>query len=465
MRLKTFLSLLLALAMASLPRAAAAADAVTSVAGEAVDNLASYLRIDTTNPPGRELAACRFLKALLDREGIPGTIYEIAPGRANLYAVLKGSDPKLGSFVLLSHSDVVPADARYWKHPPFSGAIASGAVWGRGALDMKGMGLVQLEAMVAAKRAGFQPKRDVVLLVVADEEMGGTGAQWMLEKHPELFKNVAGIINEEGPGYLENGRLKYWEVRPGQKALAWLKLIARGHPGHASMPFAEAAPNRLVRALNRVLAWETPIKILPEARQYFAQLAPTESPEHAAGLRDLDVGLRDEAFRRWFLSNRSYNAMVRNTVAITQLEGSNKTNVIPPQASAALDCRLLPGEDIKSFIETVRRVVDDPTIEIETLDSIAPVSASSLDTPLFGAITRVIRRYYPQAIVVTPYSKGANDSRYFQERGIVAYGFVPFAITFEEADAMHGNDERLSVASVREGVRMLFDLIQDFGGH
>lgn len=461
MRNTLFLTLLI-FALALSP--ARAQSPVESAAEDAVGALSEYLKIDNSNPPGNEMAACRFIEKKLAAAGIPCTIWEAAPGRGNLYAVLRGRNPKLGSLMLLSHSDVVPADARYWTHPPFSGAIADGQIYGRGAIDMKGMGIVQMEAFIALARARIPLERDVVLLVVADEEMAATaGVRWLMKNQPQLFENVAGVLNEEGPGLLEGGRVKYWEVRPGQKGIAWLQLIAKGQPGHGSLPYRDAAPNRLIRALERVLSTETPVKVLPEAQQFFRQVAALEpDPKRAEQLRDVQASLTDPAFSKWFFSNRMWNAMVRNTISLTQLEGSNKTNVIPPQATAAIDCRILPGDDTAAFIERIRALVAPEGVEVVGLDVENAVKASSIDTDLFRCIHDVIQAYFPGTLVVTPYSRAANDSRYFQEKGIVCYGLTPFALTQAEIDTQHGNDERVSVENVKRGVHMIYDIVKRF---
>jgi acetylornithine deacetylase/succinyl-diaminopimelate desuccinylase-like protein len=459
-----FVSILLMLALMPLALAAPRSP-VDEAADAAPEVLSQYLRINTANPPGNEQAACEFLEGRLAAAGIPSTVWTSAPGRANLYAVLEGSDPKLGSLILLSHSDVVPADARYWKQPPFSGAITKGEIWGRGAVDMKGMGIMELQAFIALHQAKIPLARDVVLLVVADEEMGAdAGIKWVMANHPEIFRNVAGVINEEGPGLVEGRRLKYWEVRPGQKGLVWLWLQAKGRAGHASLPHSDAAPNRLVRALSRVLAWQTPIRVLPEAQQFFTQLAALEPDRsRAEGMRHLASALEQAPFREWFLSHPVWNAMVRNTISLTRLEGSNKTNVIPPVARAALDCRLLPGEDSAAFVARIRKLVAQDGVEVIADDVEKSVPASSVDTSLFHVIHDVIEKYFPKTLVVTPYSRAANDSRYFQERGIVSYGFVPLVLTEAELNTQHGNNERVSVENVERGVHMLYDVAVGFG--
>jgi len=204
--------------------------------------------------------------------------------------------------------------------------------------------------------------------------------------------------------------------------------------------------------------------VLPEAKRFFAQLARNETGKRAEQLKDVENGLKDPEFKAWLTSVRHYNAMIRNTISITQLEGSNKTNVIPPVATAMIDCRLLPSEHVDHFIHELKKVINDPEIEIVNTDVYEPVPASTVDTDLFRSICGVIEKYYPGALVVTPYSRAANDSRYFQMRNIIAYGFFPFAVPEEELATMHGNDERISTANVKKGVEMLYDLIVDFAG-
>jgi acetylornithine deacetylase/succinyl-diaminopimelate desuccinylase-like protein len=434
-----------------------------NVQDHALEDFQKYIQINTTNPPGNEIKAALFLKSLLDQAGIPNKIYESAPGRANLYAVLKGSDPSKGAFLMTNHMDVVPADPRYWKYPPFSAKIADGFVWGRGTMDMKGLGLAELEAMIAVKKTGIKLKRTVIFLAVCDEETGGKlGTEWMLEHHPELFQHIAGVINEEGPGILEHGKLRYWEVRPGQKSLVWLELIAHGKPGHASFPFPDTAPKRLIRALYRIIHYQTPIHVLPAAQLFFKQISKVEKGKYAKDLAHLSQAFQDHDFLTWFENHPIYNAFVRDTINVTELSGSNKTNVVPADAKAVLDCRLLPGSSIPAFIASLKKVVNDPSITFKILLKSNAPAPSPLNTKLFKAISIVVHKDYPGVPIVTPFSTAANDSAFFQKRGIVAYGFYPFVVPPELLETEHGNNERIPVSDINDGIKMLYQLILTF---
>lgn len=431
------------------------------VCDEAVINLSQYLQIDTTNPPGHEINAARFLKRLLSREGIQADIFQAAPSRANLVAILEGTNRSAKSLVLTHHMDVVEADERSWKYPPFSGKIIDGEVWGRGAIDMKSLGIAQLGAVTALKRSGIKPNRDIVFLAVADEERDGLyGTSWILNKHPGLSRNVAGVINEAGIGYFDqNGRVREWQITPSQKLVLDVKLTAKGNPGHASMPFPESAANRLIKALEKIRRYKTPIKLLPEVELYFKQISRFESGKRSEGLQSLGTALADPEFYRWFTSNLQWNALVRNTIAITQFQASTKVNVISGEASAMLNCRFLPGENPAAFLDELRKVIRDKSILIEPQNLEEPVPSSPINTRLFKTVSKVIREHHPDALIAAPPLFATTDSRFWQRRGIVAYGFFPFAFRPEELAGIHGHNERISVQNVKQGVQLLSEIL------
>src|SRR5215510_13133173 len=233
-----------------------------SYKGMAVDLMQQYLRVNTSNPPGNEIAAASFLKAIFDREGIQSEIFEYLPGRENIIARIKG-DGRKRPIVLLSHMDVVTADASKWRADPFSGEIIEGSIYGRGALDMKSEGLLQLMTMIIIAREKPHLTRDVIFLATADEEVGDTGSIWMIANKSDLFKDAEYLVTEGGDNLRENTAVKYIGVDVAEKAPFWLQLTASGEPGHGSRPIADSATNRLVRAMNRILDWETPVKLLP----------------------------------------------------------------------------------------------------------------------------------------------------------------------------------------------------------
>jgi acetylornithine deacetylase/succinyl-diaminopimelate desuccinylase-like protein len=425
---------------------------------EAVSLLSRYIQIDTTNPPGNEIKAAQFFKEIFDREGIEARIIESAPGRGNIYARVRGSGAKK-AVMLLNHMDVVPADAKLWKEAPFSGTVKDEHIWGRGALDMKGPAIAELMTLVALKRNNVALRGDVIFLGTADEEAGGAlGAEFLLEKHPELFANVSVVLNEGGGVRLDNnGKVQSYSVSVAEKTPLWLRLIATGAPGHGSTPIRDAAVDRLVLALGRLVAYQTPIKVVPEVQKFFADTAAGEPENRRRQYQDLRTALKDPTFAIDFTSNPRNNASVRNTISVTRLQGSDKVNVIPAHASADIDVRLLPGEDPQSFIGEVRRVIGDESIRIEVLLSF-PAATSPADPEAMKAIQELAKTHDNNVPVVAPLVRGFTDCHFFRARGISCLGFMPLRNIASEG-LVHGVDERISLDSLRSGVRSLYELV------
>lgn len=453
------------LALAGVAKAAEApreksATGMEALEQEAVLLLSEYLRVDTTNPPGNETKAAQFFKAIFDREGIEARILESAPGRGNIYARLKGDGSKK-AVILMNHMDVVPADRRQWSVDPFAGMVKDGFIWGRGALDMKGMGIVELMTMLALKRQGVLLKGDVIFLGVADEETGGAmGAGFMVREHFDLLKDAGTVLNEFGfIAVGDNGKVRYYGVETSQKTPLWLKLTAMGDPGHGSMPRSDSAVNRLIEALHRIISYQTPLKVEPVVQRFYADTADLDpSPERRQRLKDLKASLRDPAFAAEFTKTLWPNAQVRNTISITMLEGLTKVNVIPSQASAQLDVRLLPSEDPQRFLDELRKLIGDESIRIELMFS-RPPSASPTDSEFFEILKETANSRDPGIPVTTPLGVGFTDCHYFREKGIPCYGFMPFKLTSQEA-RLHGNDERLSVENLKFGTRVMYEIVQ-----
>lgn len=442
---------------------ASAAGEPAALEREAVALLSRYLQIDTVNPPGNEIRGARFFAEIFEAEGIPVRVIESAPGRGNVVARLAGDGSK-PAVVLMHHIDVVPADARFWSVEPLSGAVKDGYVWGRGALDTKGLGITHAMALLSLARRGASLAGDVVFLGVADEEAGGRmGAGHLVDEHFELFDGAGVVLNEGAAIWTDAGKTLFYGVEAAQKVPLWLRLTARGTPGHGSMPRPDAAPSRLVRALSRVLAWETPLHVVSEVQRFHAATAQLAPPVWRDAYRDLRSALADPAFAAEFTADPRRNAMVRNTISLTALAGSSKTNVIPPQASAELDVRLLPDQEPEAFLAGLRRVIADPDVEIETLLSFPP-SSSPTDHELFAVLRELARRHDPGAPVTTPLTVGFTDCHYFRERGIPCYGFAPFRAGADDFSRFHGNDERLSLENLAFGSRFMLELVERLAG-
>lgn len=437
-------------------------DAQWRVVGrEAAGLLSQYIAINTTNPPGNELQAATWLKAVLAREGIESQIFEPRPGKANLYARLRG-DGTARPLVLLNHMDVVLASPEYWKVDPFRGVQQDGYIWGRGALDMKGEAITQLMALLTLKRAAVPLRRDVIFLATADEEIGGgVGAGWMVENHPELVQDAEFLLNEGGIIRADpTGRIEYYGVGTTEKSPFWLDVTARGTAGHGSRPTPDNPVHRLVRALSRIAAYQTPLVPTPAVERYLRDLSTIEpDATRRAWLADVRAALRDSAAVRFLTGDLTYNALLRNTISITGLAGSDKTNVIPPVARAALDVRLLPGQDPQAFLADLVRVVDDSGIVITPQGPSWAATESPTETDLFRAIVDAARKRTPNALVTTPPLTGFTDSHYFRRLGIVSYGLSPFPLTPAESRGVHGNDERVSVENLTFGVHFVYDVV------
>jgi acetylornithine deacetylase/succinyl-diaminopimelate desuccinylase-like protein len=433
----------------------------------AVKWMQEYLRIDTTNPPGNEVRTAAWLHKILDQEGIENRTFEFAPGRADLWARLPHttSSPKR-PIILLSHMDVVTSDPKHWIVPPFSAEIVNGYIYGRGAQDMKNEGFAHLMAMILLKREKIALDRDIILLAVADEEVNGTGTDWFIAHQRELLGNAEFLINEGGENLLDaNGHLKLVGVDVGEKSPLWLHIVAHGRPGHGALPNADSAPDRLVHALSRLQAYQTPLKVLPIVDEFFKQMATYEPPERAAKFRNLTESLKDPSFRESVEKDESLNYMLRDTMQLTMLGGSEQTNVVPAEAWANIDVRLLPGTNPKEFLATIRNVVNDPNVTVEPQDAeFREANSSPTDTALYEAISRVSGQYFPGTPVVPELDSGYTENQRYRPLGIHAYGFCPYTVTQEVSDTEHGDNERISVEEVRRGFRVLYDVITTAAG-
>ena len=429
----------------------------------AVEWMREYLRINTSNPPGNELAAAQFFKKVLDENGIENQLFEFTPGRANIWARIKGNGTRR-PLILLSHMDVVTSNPKQWKVSPFSGEIIDGAIYGRGAEDMKNEGLAQLVTMVMLKREAASLNRDVILLATSDEEVDGIGTDWMIANKRDLLESAEYLITEGGDNLLKDGHVESVGVDVAEKSPFWLKLTAHGTPGHASIPLTDSAPNRLVRALYRVINYQTELKVLPVVEEHFKALAATQNSDMAEKFRDIRSALRDKTFAMHIAGDPQYAYLLRNTISLTQLEGSHQTNVIPGEAIAHLDVRLLPGEDSHAFLDMMKRVVDDPKITVEPENAeFRKANASDVDTVLFQIFRDVADVYWPGTPVVPTITSGYTENQRYRQIGINCYGFTPYTATKEESSTEHGNNERVRVDEVRHAPRVLFDVVATLG--
>jgi acetylornithine deacetylase/succinyl-diaminopimelate desuccinylase-like protein len=438
-----------------------------SIQKEAVRILSEYLRVDTTNPPGRELAGAKYLQGVLESEGLEATVLESAPGRGNVLSRMKGT----GDFpplILLHHIDVVPAEADKWRHPPYSGAVVDGEVWGRGAQDCKSLGIVELLSFLLLKREGIRPRRDIVYMATADEEAGGKwGVDWLFAHHPEWMK-AEYVVNEGGGVGLVMGGKNVYTCQTAEKGLCWLKLTFRGKPGHGSIPHDDNCVVKMARAIERISAYRSPLRRTGTTESFIRGIAAEQSFPKNIILRQLlnpafsrsvekripDAGLRGMV-----------GAILRNTFVPTMARAGQKTNVIPSECSCEVDCRILPGvtpEMVKGEMKNLLSDFRDYTLEVTQT---SPASESPTDNPLYQAFDRALKSADPKGTMIPTMLTGATDSRGFRSRGAVAYGFHPMAPIANLSEFMgriHGHDERIGVDSLLFGIRVLDRVLKDF---
>jgi len=436
---------------------------------EAVRILSGYIQADTTNPPGREMAGARFLQGVLEKEGLSTTILESQPDRGNLICSLKGKD-SLPPLILLSHIDVVPAEAEKWKYSPYSGAIVDGEVWGRGAQDCKSLGVIELMAFLLLKREGFQPKRDIVYMATADEETGGKwGVGWLFQNHPEMMK-AEYVINEGGGVGMVVGKRNVYTCQTAEKGICWLKLTFRGKPGHGSVPHDDNCLVKMAKAIEKISTYRSPLRRNLTTEQFIKGIAEEQAFPRSLLLKQL----LNPLFSRWVekrIPDPGFRGMVgailRNTFVPTVVQGGQKTNVIPSECSCQVDCRILPGVDPETVKGEVRDLLFEfKDYELEIMQT-SPGSESPADNPFYRALDKSLKQLDPKAKMVPTLLTGATDSRFFRNKGIVAYGFQPMTPIdnlSEYLSRVHGHDERISAESLLFGTRVLYQVLKDFCG-
>jgi acetylornithine deacetylase/succinyl-diaminopimelate desuccinylase-like protein len=431
------------------------------VTQEATDLLSRYIQINTTNPPGNELDAARMLKEKFLTDGIPATTWEPQKGRGIVAARLRGIGKHTKSIILLSHMDVVPANPKEWQFPPFSGLVKNGQIWGRGAIDDKGPGVIELMAMLAIKRAGILLNRDVLFIATGDEEEGGkNGAGWFVDHEASVFSDAGYLLNEGGGiSPLADNKRKVYVVSVTEKTPLWLRLTASGPAGHASDPPSETAVTRLVRALDKLSEYKTPIHVIGPVQDYYHTMAELDhGPKQQL---DLSTALKDPEYQNKFLADPSQNAAVRDTITPTVLSASQKTNVISETAYAEIDCRLLPGSDPKTVTSEIKKVIGDDTIKVDVLLNFPPISSPSR-SPLMTSIDTLAREH-DQASVVPSMIIEFTDSHYFRQKKIVSYGFIPIEVLPAEGKGIHGINERIGVKELADGIQRMVELLKNFG--
>lgn len=450
---KSILAGVLATGVLSVPLAA------ETIEDEAVTRLQEFLQVDTINPPGNESNAVDFYAAIFEAEGIEYESAESAPGRGNIWARLEGGDEP--ALILIQHTDVVPADPNFWTTDPLSGEIKDGYMYGRGAIDMKSLGIMHLAAFLELHRSGKKLNRDVIFVATADEEAGGLfGAGWLVENHPEIFEGAGLLWNESGSGTRDEKGALVFDIEVTQKVPVWLRLTAVDQPSHGSTPRTTSSVSRIVKALDRI--WDNPFppRIIPAVDKYFKGLAETMTGLDASIFSQMSEEIKNPEFLEILQAEKPWlHALTRDTCSLTRMGGSNKINVVPPSAWAEVDCRMLPDRPSAEFVADMKALLEGTGVEVEVIMAFTP-AVSGTDSKLYQAMVEVISERYPDAKIIPGVSTGFTDSHFTRDLGIDSYGFNPAIFDEAEGERVHGNDERIKIEAFQQGVTDLIDILE-----
>lgn len=432
--------------------------------------LQTVLRFDTTNPPGNELPLARCIEGELKAAGIETVLLEPAPNRAALVGRLRGNGAKR-PVMLLAHMDVVGVERDKWSCDPFGGEQRDGYVYGRGAIDDKGMlaanltAILELAALV--RETGKKLERDVLFVATSDEEAGGEwGMGWIVQYHPKLV-DAEYALNEGGRTRIVGSGKTYLAVQSAEKVSHFVTVTANGPAGHAAVPLAGNAIFRLANAVARISGHVEPLVLTAITRRFFADLAHVwPDPAEAAAMRALvaeDPVLRDQGADK-LSAIPVFNAVLRNGISATMLNGGVRHNVIPAAAGAGFNIRTLPGQTIDDVIARLRDVIRDPEINIEVTDRGEEAPSSDPDSEMFTAIADSVKALWPDIPVVPYLSAGVTDSARLRRIGVKAYGILPFPMVQGDEERMHGHDERVPVESLHFGTRLIYESILRVAG-
>lgn len=438
-----------------------------AIGEEAVELLREYVRFPTVNDPqslqpsdapwraGCEADAAAWLQQQCRRSGLQCDVFESAPGRVNVVARLVDG-PVGRPIVLLSHSDVVPAVRREWTNgiDPFGGEIRDGYVYGRGVLDLKGLGIIQLLTLRLLQRVAASLTQSVVVVVAADEEAGGHfGAEWLLAQKPELA-GAAAVLGEGAYSVARARGRPIHAIAVGEKGYLELALVVHGSSHHTSMPSREGAPQRLVEALGRVLRTDQPVRLTAVNRLLLRELARSGGAMHRWLARY--PALLSRLAKHHAGQDHVIAAMLRDTMALTELSAGQKRNVVPGRATAVLSIRYLPDRSPDEVMRDVAQAIADPGISVEPLMQ-KPATVSPLMNRTFETLARVAGRNGAAALPIV--SPGASDARFWRARGVPCYGWLPFVIPAGDLHSVHGPDERVSIAAFVEGLALYYDAV------
>lgn len=432
---------------------------------ETVALLRRLIRFNTVNPPGDEIELARFLVELFKKEGIEARLYEAAPGRAQVYARIAGTG-KSRPVMLLAHMDVVGVERAEWSCDPFEGVVKEGYLYGRGAIDDKGMLAANTMAMLLINRkirgGCVAPSRDVVFIATADEEAGGKfGMGWLVKNHSELL-DVEFALNEGGRTRIIAGGRRYLAIQSAEKISHVVTVTARGSAGHAAVPLPDNSIFALSRAMARLADHFEPVHLTQISRNFFAGLAVVwPVAAEAAAMRAIggDDPAESDRAAKLLSATPVFSAVLRAGISPTVLKGGTQFNVIPAAAEVMINVRTIPGQKVEDVVERMKATIGDPAIEMKVSESGAEAPASDADSAMFRALAGSARALDPEMTVVPYMSNGVTDSARLRLLGVNAYGILPFPMPQSDEERMHGHDERIPVESLHFGTRLIYETL------
>ncbi|MBL8232618.1 MAG: M20/M25/M40 family metallo-hydrolase [Bryobacterales bacterium] len=436
---------------------------------ETMRHFQALVRIDTTDPPGNEAPAVEYLKKVLDDEGIPNKVFALDPKRPNLVARLKGNGSKR-PLLIMGHTDVVNIDPRKWKFPPFGAVRDGGYVYGRGTVDDKDNVVACLMTMLVLKRLNVPLDRDVIFLAEAGEEGAVRfGIKYMVENHYSEI-DAEFCLAEGGGAVRTGGKPRYVTIATTEKIPYALKLIARGPAGHGSRPLRTNAILHLSEAVSKATRWMPPMRMNDTTRAYFERLATISTPEEAARYNGIPNPEKTTAIQEYFADHEpGHSSMLRTSISPNMFRAGYRVNVIPSEAEATLDVRALPDEDIPAFVEQVRKVINDPQVEVvrEARDTRPVAAPSRLDSEAFRVLETVAKRTYPGMIVLPTMLTGATDMAYLRGRGMQCYGVGPMTDSEDgpKGFGAHSDQERILESSLHTFVRFHYEAVESIARH
>jgi acetylornithine deacetylase/succinyl-diaminopimelate desuccinylase-like protein len=445
---------------------------LTEIEQEITLFLSDLIRINTTNPPGNETAAANFIAQYLSNEGFKTEVIESAPSRGSVITRLKGSGEK-PNLLLLSHIDVVAANPAEWTIDPFAGTVREGYVYGRGAYDMKGMTAIEVLTLLLLKRNNIPLKGDVVLAATADEEKGGEeGAGYLLKHHKEKLW-CPYVLNEGGGLAIPQKKRNVYPVQTAEKGILWLRIKAKGTPGHGSTPnMADNAIVRMNKVITRIGKYQPETFYVPTLKQFLTEVAKInpdlerhfssllENPGQSEQILD-ELGKTEKALAE------EIRPRTKTTITPTMIHGGIKENIIPSECEAVFDCRVLPGQSVDETLSLIKGLLGDLGMDKLSFEimQMHDGNESTTQTPLYNAITGVLREFEPSCGVTPTLTTGGTDSRFFRETGSVCYGFHPMRPD-EPNDMlekrMHGIDERITVENLVFGTSIFYEAVKRF---